>query len=151
MLQDAHLRRNDIELFAGVFADAREPAAAGTGLLLLGQIVLDTHPREVVRQRLAPAALARMGGDGHRHNGLFLGRILRCGFRLVEQTELIGGVLLAGGAVALGQEQVELLAQARKLGFVFLGLGNDKLLQDIDVIRQFGGAESAGRHGEMLA
>ncbi len=77
MLQDAHLRRNDIELFAGVFADAREPAAAGTGLLLLGQIVLDTHPREVVRQRLAPAALARMGGDGHRLSGLFLGRILR--------------------------------------------------------------------------
>jgi hypothetical protein len=62
-------------------------------------------------------------------------------------------VFLAGGAVALGQEQIELLAQALERGFGFafpLSLVDDQTLQGVDIIGQISGGTGAGRHGGSL-
>lgn len=56
--------RDDIELFAGGFANGAELTAAGTDLFGLGQIVFDPHPRQVGRQRFAPGPCRALAGDG---------------------------------------------------------------------------------------
>ena len=116
--------------------------------------MLDAHPRQILRQRLAPAGFACLGGDGHRLlSGLLLGEDCGIRLRLVEQPQLIGGAPLAGGTEALGQQQVELLAQPSNLGLVLPlsgRLGENELLECGHLIGQIGTAEGTSRHEGSL-
>jgi hypothetical protein len=71
--------RNDVRLFTDFFADAAQPAAAGAGFFILGQVMDDLHARQVFGKRLAAGFLAAVLG-----NDDFL--------RLFSRFDLIGSI-----------------------------------------------------------
>ena len=89
MLQDVRARRDEIELLGCHLADARELAAARARLLIVGDVVLDSHARQRRIDRLPLATLARVCRD------FDLGRLqpalsglAASALRLVEQIDL---------------------------------------------------------------
>ena len=70
---------DDVALLGHLLVEAREGAAAGTGLLLLHQVVLDAHPgRQGSGQRLATPGAEGSGSLrwGERENGRGFGALL---------------------------------------------------------------------------
>lgn len=115
--QDLDLGGNDVELLADVLADGGHfTTAAGALFLGVRHLVNDVHPREIIGQRATPGPLA---GMGRYRNGL-IGRCLigaiRLRLGLVEEPELVGRGLLAGGGEAFGDGEVQLLAQVGDVG-----------------------------------
>ena len=86
--QDLDLGRHDVELLADLRANAGQNAAAGAGLLGLGQVVDHLHPGQVGGDGLAAALAPGMGRDEELLEGR--GRLLRIGLLgLVEKPVLI--------------------------------------------------------------
>lgn len=79
MANDSHLQRNDFQLLAGFLADHLFAGAAGTGALVLGQLVDDIHARQVSRKRLA------LSTSLHGDDDFFGLGFVRSASRLFEQ------------------------------------------------------------------
>ncbi|MNE59990.1 hypothetical protein D3C80_1551120 [compost metagenome] len=117
MFEHTDLHRHDIELLAGFLANHMLAATAGTGQLVLGQVVDDFDTWQFSRQRCALATTFDWGND-------FFVRILnhgqqRLAFRLVEHCQLrcIGIDRLLGFAVEQAiTQQLDLFFQVDDVG-----------------------------------
>jgi ATP-binding cassette subfamily C protein len=145
--------RNEVELFARHFADASEPAAAGARFLVLGDIVLDAHPRQRCVDRLALAASTRVRRDldfGRARRGCFvairsvptlLGLCVVAGILFAAQglLDLIRGRLLARVGTALDEALAARVFDALVRLQMRAGSRGDSLqpLRDLDAVRSF--------------
>jgi len=133
------LRRDHVEPFGDVFADAMlETAAAGTGLIL--DIDDDLFARQMHRQRTAiDLPLARSGRLGG-HLAILLSRRFRRRDRLLQilerKRQLIGVKLLGAAAEAMPLQLLDDRRQPIELLGMPRPLGHKQSLQRLHVIRE---------------